>query len=122
VKFQTKNLFHNLNTVGISIMAQSSAVVPADKKLYALRDVTGTVDSIPLISASIMSKKLVVPADSIILDVKMGSGAFMKDLDSAIDYQIPWLKLENTIIAILEQWSPNMDRPAWACNWKCNWS
>jgi pyrimidine-nucleoside phosphorylase len=55
-EISNEEFIHNLNTVGISIMAQSSAVVPADKKLYALRDVTGTVDSIPLISASIMSK------------------------------------------------------------------
>ncbi|AUB31851.1 thymidine phosphorylase [Spiroplasma floricola] len=100
-----------LNEIGISIMSQSSQVVPADKKLYALRDVTGTVDSIPLIASSIMSKKLVIPANSIILDVKMGSGAFMKDLDKAVE-------LSKTMIGIGKEHNrnvsvmiTNMDKP-----------
>ena len=83
IEMSEEQFIKQVNECGIAIMGQTNELVPADKKLYSLRDVTGTVESIPLIASSIMSKKLATGSDAICLDVKIGSGAFCKTIDDA---------------------------------------
>jgi len=83
IQISKEDFIKQVNDIGIAIIGQTADLVPADKKLYALRDVTGTVDCIPLIASSIMSKKLATGSDSICLDVKFGSGAFFEDPEDA---------------------------------------
>ncbi|KUO58880.1 MAG: thymidine phosphorylase [Gracilibacter sp. BRH_c7a] len=93
VEMKEEEFLKQIQKIGISVISQTGNMVPADKKLYALRDVTATVDSIPLIASSIMSKKIAAGAQAIVLDVKYGSGAFMSSLEDAKE-------LANTMVAI----------------------
>lgn len=84
---------NNIRNIGVSIIGQSKEIAPADRKLYSLRDVTATIESVPLIASSIMSKKMAEGIDGLVLDVKVGSGAFMKNVDDA-------RKLASTMVGI----------------------
>jgi pyrimidine-nucleoside phosphorylase len=110
-ELDSRQFIEAVNRIGVVIVGQTGNLVPADKKIYALRDVTATVDSIPLIAASIMSKKLAVANKGLVLDVKVGSGAFMKNLDDARELARLMVKIGTQagrkVTAVLS----NMDEP-----------
>ena len=112
-KFSTtkEELVEVASKTGVGLMGYSDNIVPLDKKIYALRDVTATVDSIPLIASSIMSKKLAIQSDLIILDVKVGDGAFMKTIEAARELSRRMVEIGNSVgrktIAVLT----NMEEP-----------
>ncbi len=110
-ELSTPEFIKAVNTTGVVIVGQTGNLVPADKKIYALRDVTATVDSIPLIAASIMSKKLAVANKGLVLDVKVGSGAFMKSLDDARELARLMVKIGKQAGRKVTAVISNMDEP-----------
>lgn len=111
VTLDTNAFFKQVNEIGISIIGQTGNLAPADKKIYALRDVTATVDNVSLIASSIMSKKIAAGAQNIVLDVKCGNGAFMKDEQSATELAEMMVKIGKKCGRNIAAVITNMDIP-----------
>lgn len=106
-----KEFFEQVRQTGVAVIGSTANLAPADKKLYALRDVTATVDSIPLIASSIMSKKLAAGAHNIVLDVKIGSGAFMKTEEQGRKLAEKMVSIGKSFNKNIAAVITNMDRP-----------
>ncbi len=111
ITISIEDFLNQVDKIGISVIGQSADLTPADKKLYALRDVTATVDSLPLITSSIMSKKLAAGAKNIVLDVKCGSGAFMKTPEKAKELAENMVRIGKKFNRNISALITNMDTP-----------
>lgn len=111
IEIGIEDFYHQVETIGLAIVGQNQDLVVADKKMYALRDVTGTVESIGLIASSIMSKKIASGADTILLDVKYGKGAFMKNVESAKKLADCMIKIGQSFNKNTKAMISNMNEP-----------